>query len=257
MEYLKITQKESHAVVVMRRPKVNAINFQMVDEMRETFRQLNNNNTIRGVILAGSAEIFSAGLDLIELYHYDEVKIRSFFINFGLLHVELVSFAKPFICAINGHSPAGGTVIAIASDYRVMANEEKFTIGLNEVAVNIQISSSLINSYCFWLGKSLAYRYILEGKLLTPTEALQSNLVSEIAPMKEVLPNAEKQMNRYLKADTTIWCNTKAKMRKSWLDSFAQTNGEKELQQAMNVWWNPEIRKRIETFIQLLKSNKK
>ncbi len=55
--------------------------------------------------------------------------------HFGSMYNELAKFPKILICAITGHSPAGGTVLAIQADYRIMADGPKYTIGLNEVAV--------------------------------------------------------------------------------------------------------------------------
>ena len=235
MEYLEIEKKREYVVITMNRPKVNAINFQMVEEIRSTFKAMQEDDSVNGVILTGRTGVFSAGLDLIELYEYDEAKMRNFFIAFGSMYVELAKFSKPFICAITGHSPAGGTVIAVAADYRVMAEGEKFGIGLNEVAVNVQISTNLIEAYSFWLGKSLAYRYVLEGKLLNPSEAKAGNLVDEVVPMEEVLPKAEKRMKHYLQADRNIWLNTKTKLRSEWLGKLTEEN-EEELKEALEIY---------------------
>lgn len=255
MEYLELEQKGDYTIITMNRPKVNAINFQMVEEIRSTFKNMEADESVKGVILTGRSGVFSAGLDLIELYDYDESKIREFFISFGLMYVELARFTKPFICAITGHSPAGGTVIAITADYRVMAEGEKFGIGLNEVAVNVQISENLIEAYSFWLGKSLAYRHILAGDLLNPKEALKVNLIDAEVPLEEVLSTAESRMKHYLQADRNIWLNTKAKLRKEWLDNLNEKN-EEELNQALKVWWSPEVRMKMQMFKAMLAAKK-
>jgi 3,2-trans-enoyl-CoA isomerase len=255
MDYLEIEKKGEYAIVTMNRAKVNAVNFQMVNEIRSTFKAMQEDDSVSGVILTGRTGVFSAGLDLIELYDYDEVKIREFFIAFGLMYVELAKFTKPFICAITGHSPAGGTVIAIAADYRVMAAGEKYGIGLNEVAVNVQITTNLIEAYSFWLGKSLAYRYILEGKLLNTKEALEARLVDEVVPMEEVLPKAEARMRHYLQADRNIWLNTKTKLRGEWLEKLKEQS-EEELDEALKVWWSPEVRMKMQMFKAMLAAKK-
>jgi 3,2-trans-enoyl-CoA isomerase len=255
MDYLEIEKKGEYAIVTMNRAKVNAVNFQMVNEIRSTFKAMQEDDSVSGVILTGRTGVFSAGLDLIELYDYDEVKIREFFIAFGLMYVELAKFTKPFICAITGHSPAGGTVIAIAADYRVMAAGEKYGIGLNEVAVNVQITTNLIEAYSFWLGKSLAYRYILEGKLLNTKEALEARLVDEVVPMEEVLPKAEARMKHYLQADRNIWLNTKTKLRGEWLEKLKEQS-EEELDEALKVWWSPEVRMKMQMFKAMLAAKK-
>ncbi len=255
MDYLDIEKKNDYVVITMNRPKVNAINFQMVNEIRSTFKVMQEDDSVNGVILNGRTGVFSAGLDLIELYDYDEAKIRDFFIAFGSMYIELARFSKPFICAITGHSPAGGTVIAIAADYRVMAEGEKYGIGLNEVAVNVQISTNLIEAYSFWLGKSLAYRYVLGGKLLNNQEALEANLVDEVVAMEDVLPKAEKRMKHYLQADRNIWLNTKTKLRSEWLEKLNEQS-EEELNEALSVWWSPEVRMKMQMFKEMLAAKK-
>ena len=171
------------------------------------------------------------------------------------MYVELARFTKPFICALTGHSPAGGTVIAVAADYRVMAEGEKYGIGLNEVAVNVQISTNLIEGYSFWLGKSLAYRCILEGKLLNPEEAKNANLVDEVVAIEDVLPKAEKRMRHFLQADRNIWLNTKTKLRSDWLGKLNEQS-EDELNEALAIWWSPEIRMKMQMFKAMLAARK-
>jgi len=256
MEYLQIEKKKEYVIVQMNRPKVNAINEQMVAELRQTFQALEHDDDVKGVILTGLPNYFSAGLDVVELFDYDEARMRDFFIAFGSMHVEMVRFTKPFICAITGHSPAGGCVIAIAADYRIMANDNpKFSIGLNEIAVNIQISRNLIEAYAYWLGRSKANEFVLDGKLLTAQEAFDNELVNQICPIDEILNRAEKKMQQYLLADSTIFKNTKKKLRQDWLSNLVMD--EDELQEAINIWWNPEVRMRMSAFVHYLKNRSK
>ncbi|MDX2301846.1 MAG: enoyl-CoA hydratase/isomerase family protein [Microscillaceae bacterium] len=251
METLQISYQKEYAIVQLDRGKVNPINHQMVQEIRSTFQELATNEQVRGVIITGKPNYFSAGLDVIELYGYDEVKIRQFFFDFGSMYVDLAKFPKPLICAITGHSPAGGCVIAITADYRIMAEGEKYTIGLNEVAVNIQISDNIVEGYAFWIGRGKAHKYLLEGKLLPVQEAHAVNLLDEVCPLEEVLPRAEKKMKQYLFANNDILLNTKYKLRKSWLEKL-DVNVEKDFEEALITWWKPEIRMRLKMFVESL-----
>lgn len=255
MNTLEITYKEEYAIVQMNRGKVNAINLEMVQELRDIFHALEVNAEIKGVILSGQPHYFSAGLDLIELYQYDKDQIRDFFASFGSLYQELVQFKKPFISAITGHAPAGGCVLAVTSDNRYMAEGDTYVIGLNEVAVNIQISQNLTEVYAFWMGYGLASRYILEGKLLTGKEALEAGLVDELVPLEKVLEQAEKRMHLYLKADQEILINTKSKLRKHLWDKL-DLNAENSLKEASQLWWKPEIRVKMKAYVESFSSKK-
>lgn len=256
MSNLVLIKKEGYTIVQMNRGKVNAINREMVHELKETFQNLEADMNVKGVILTGQPHYFSAGLDLIELFQYDKEQIRDFFSAFGALYLQLVQFKKPFISAITGHSPAGGTVLAITSDNRYMAEGEKYVIGLNEVAVNIQISQNLTEIYAFWMGDGLASRYILQGKLLTGKEALSSGLIDELVPLENVLERSEKQMKSYLQADQEILMNTKQKLRKHLLDKL-DLKAENSLKEASELWWKPEIRAKMKGYVESFSNKKK
>lgn len=258
METMKLFKKQDYVIIQLARGKANVMNALLVNELREVFDALKDDDSVRGVILAGQPNFFSAGLDLIELYDYDEAQMNDFFIAFGSMHIEMARFPKPLIAAITGYAPAGGCVMAIAADYRVMADDPKYTIGLNEVAVNIQISNNLVEAYAFWMGRGKAAQYVLEGKLLNPQEAYAAGLVSELAPLEEVLERAEKKMQHYLQADPTILRNTKYKLRKTWLDVI-NDDAEADLEMARAIWWKPEIRTKMKTFVDymIMKKNAK
>lgn len=248
MNHIKLTKKEGYTIVQMNRGKVNAINHEMVEELREVFESIENDHTVMGAILTGQPHYFSAGLDLIELYQYNEDQINTFFTAFASLYLQLAQFKKPFVVAISGHCPAGGCVLALTGDNRYMAEGEKYVIGLNEVAVNIQISQNLTECYAFWIGESLAHRYILEGKLLNAKEALAARLVDELLPLDAVLGRAEKQMRHYLRADQEILISTKRKLRKHLLDKL-DLYAENSLKEAAVLWWKPEIRAKMKAYV--------
>lgn len=256
MNTLEIRPKEGYTIVQLNRGKVNAINFEMVNELSQVFNELGDDDKVKGVILTGIPNFFSAGLDLIELISYDKEKMSKFFRSFGMLYGQLLRFKKPLIAAITGHSPAGGCVLAVTCDNRYMAEGEKFRIGLNEVAVNVQISQDLTEVYSFWLGTGLAHRYILEGKLLDGNEAVAAGLVDELLPMEEVLPRAEKQMQLYLMADEDIWLNTKQKLRKHLLNNL-ETAPENAMNEAAELWWKPEIRAKMMAYVESFSNKKK
>ncbi len=238
MRTLELIRKQDYVIVQMNRGKVNAINREMVEELSRAFEDIENDSALKGVILTGQPHFFSAGLDLIELYSYNEEEIQDFFQAFGMLFAQLMRFTKPFISAITGHSPAGGCVLAVTSDNRFMAEGEKYRIGLNEVAVDIQISQNLTEAYAFWMGEGLASRYILEGKLLSGKEAVAAGLVDELVPLDQVLERAEAKMKHYMKANEQIWVNTKQKLRKQLLNKL-DTNPKDSLKEATILWWKP------------------
>lgn len=183
MKYLTLSVQNRMALIGLNRGRSNAINGELLDELKIILKSIESDDAISGIILHGNEGFFSAGLDLIELYDYSEVEIRVFWESFLSFVQAFVGFKKPSIAAIGGHSPAGGCVLALCCDYRIMA-EGEFIIGLNEVPVGIIVPDAIFHLYGFWLGQAKAYQYLLEGKLLNPTEALAAGLIDELVPAR-------------------------------------------------------------------------
>lgn len=250
MNTLKIEYKEKYAIVGLDRGKANAINQEMVTEIRQVFAELRQNKDVRGVILAGKEHFFSAGLDVIELYGYDKTQIHAFWQNFAEMVAEMTAFPKPLIAAITGYSPAGGCVLAVCADYRIMATG-KYHIGLNEVPVGIVVPRSIFELYAFWIGKRRAYQNLLEGKLMSAEEALQIGLVDELASPEAVLQAAEAKLKQYLGFELAGWQKSKANLRKELLDSMQ--NFEESMAKTIEHWWSPQARAVLEKVIQQIR----
>ncbi|MGB4773608.1 MAG: enoyl-CoA hydratase/isomerase family protein [Daejeonella sp.] len=252
MNTIKVTIKDKIAIVALDRGKSNAINGEMVAELHQMIRNIENDTNIGGVILTGKQGFFSAGIDLIELYDYDEIQIREFWTNFLNMVTAFTSFKKPVIAAISGHSPAGGCVLALCCDYRLMA-EGKYIIGLNEIPVGIIVPDSIFNLYAFWLGNSAAYRYLLEGKLLSTVEALEAGLIDEVVHIDSLISAAERKIQKYIQLDWTTWQQSKLNLRKE-LISKVSADQTATLEIMLKQWWLPNTRSILHTIIQNLKT---
>lgn len=254
MNTLKTTVKDKIAFVALDRGKSNAINAEMVTELHQTMQNIEADPAIGGVILTGKEGFFSAGLDLIELYDYDDHQIKEFWNNFLSLTASMTSFKKPLVSAISGHSPAGGCVLALCADYRIMP-EGRFIIGLNEVLVGLIVPESIFHLYAFWLGNARAYQFLLEGKLMQAEEALKVGLIDELTQPESLLTAAERQMKKYIQLDWTIWQQSKVNLRRELL-SKVNINQTETLQAMLKQWWSPSTRSILNTVIQNLKAPK-
>ena len=250
MNTLKVTIRDKTAVIGLNRGRSNAINAEMVTELSQLFRNLENDENIKGLILTGNDGFFSAGLDLIELYDYDEIKIRQFWEDFLSLVGTMASFRKPFLSAISGHSPAGGCVFALCSDYRIMA-EGKYVIGLNELPVGIIVPESIFHLYSFWLGEAMAYRCLLEGKLFNPREALDHKLIDQIVDPGALVSASERQILKYMQLDSTTWQQSKLNLRREMLSKINADHTD-SLNLMLKQWWSESTRSILKTIIQNL-----
>jgi enoyl-CoA hydratase/carnithine racemase len=251
MNTLKVTIKDRLAIIALDRGKSNPMNAEMVKELTTLIQSIDTDDNIGGLIITGKENFFSAGLDLIEIYDYNEAEIAAFWRSFFALQAKMVSFKKPMVAAISGHSPAGGCVMALCCDYRVMARG-KYIIGLNEIPVGIIVPDSIFDLYAFWLGKRNACQYLMEGKLLSVDEALEVGLIDEICNPESVISTAEKKIRTYMQFNATTWSQSKLNIRRKLIEQAA-TDQTEMLDMMLKQWWAPETRKVLQMIIQNLK----
>ena len=253
MDFIKTTIENRVAHVYLDRGTSNAIDQQMLEELGQVLVDTQENPAVEGLILHGKEGFFSAGLDLIALYDYNEEEVRRFWHTFMDVVRTFIAFDKPAVAAISGHSPAGGCVLAICCDYRVMA-EGDFIIGLNEVPVGIIVPDGIFQLYSFWLGAAKAYRFLLEGLLLKPREALSAGLVDEVVDMRSIRTAAERQLRKYTQYERNAWRQSKRNMRRQLLTAF-DADQEETIEAVLKQWWLPTTRSILKTIIDNLKRN--
>ena len=254
METIQVTRHENYAVVKLNRGKANPINRQMVNELTQAFDELAGDDAMRGVILTGGEGIFSAGLDVLELFDYDEAQFEQFWQGFTSLAERMFTFPKPLVAAITGYSPAGGCVFALCCDYRIMA-EGKYTIGLNELALGLGLPETIIALLAESTGRDRAYQLVLDGRLLMAAEAREAGVVHEVCPMDQVMERAVRKLKKWFNFDDTTWRKTKSVWRRSLRETFSG-DFDTLYGETVRHWWTPECRARVENLIAVLKSKK-
>ena len=251
MNTIVIEYKEKYAVLKLRRGRGNVINSEMANELIEAFQVLKEDNKVLGVLITGNEGFFSAGLDLVELYDFNENEIRDFWKLFVKLTKTVIEFDKPLVAAITGHSPAGGCVIALGCDYRIMAKGD-YRIGLNEVQVGIIVPESIFKLYANAVGQSKAHQFLLEAKLHLPEEAYQNNLVDELQDMADVIPQAEKQLKKFMQFNQDVWKQSKRNLRKELVAQF-DLDFDTIFNPILKQWWTSENRATLEYIISTFK----
>jgi len=253
MKTIEIDFTEKFAVVKLSRSKANAINMQMIDELRETFIKLAESTTVDGVILTGAGKMFCAGLDVIDLYGYDDDKMITFWESFGRLVVELSSFPKPLVAAINGHSPAGGCVLALCCDHRVMAYGDG-TIGLNEVPVGIVPPKPIVELARFTVGHRKAAQMMFDGLLLNAEEAKTLGLIDEACKEEELDIWAETKLKKWMNMPREPWASAKKNLKRPLLDILRAYNFEEAFGETLTSWWDVDNRAQVGKLVKKLTS---
>src|SRR5690606_26727386 len=253
-EFIKTQTTDHIAYIGHKQGGSNEIKLEMVGELVTELEEAKENPSGEAVLIDCNEGFFSSGLDLITLYDYDEETIRRFWERFLDLIYDLIAFPKPLIASVTGHSPAGGCVLAICCDYRVMA-EGQYIFGLNEVAIGVPVPTSIFSLYSLWIGQAEAYRSLLAGKLFSPSEALLIHLVDEVVPANRIHTVATQKAKAFMQFEKNAWATTKNNLRKALLQEIQQ---DKALaaQQQLEQWWKPSTRSILKTIIDNLTQKK-
>lgn len=246
-EFINVQTNDHISYLGLDRGKSNAMHLEMILELTKELEKAKDDPAVEAIILHGKEGFFSSGLDLITLYRYDEAQINTLWEAFIDLIYALVAFPKPAIASITGHAPAGGCVLTICCDYRIMA-EGDFIIGLNEVPIGLIVPSSVFDIYSFWLGQAQAHSHLLDGKLFSPNEGLQNGLIDEVVPADRIQTAATRKAKSWIQFERHAWGMTKLNMRKNLLQHIEADRAE-AIRQIAAQWWRPSTRQILKTII--------
>lgn len=239
------------ATITLQRPPVNSLNYELLSALLESLRDVAGSKT-RGVILtSSSSSVFSAGLDIMEMYKPTEERLIKFWTTLQDTWLELYGTQYPTVAAINGHSPAGGCLLSMSCEYRVML--PKFTIGLNETQLGIVAPSWFQSPMRSVIGDRQAELALTTGRMFTTDEALKVGLIDEIASDKaDLITKAENFINRFTRIPPVARSMTKISFRSKDIKAL-EKNRERDLQMFLAVVTQPEVQKGLGIYIESLK----
>src|SRR5262249_43222476 len=130
MTHLRISDDDGIRIVQLSREKANAMNLDMLEELNAA---IENAGAAKALVI-GSAQprFFSSGFDVREVFGYERPAMHHFFGRFMDLYEGILRFPKPVVGAIGGHAFAGGAFLALACDFRVMADGD-YGFAINEI----------------------------------------------------------------------------------------------------------------------------
>lgn len=172
---LDIQDHERIREIRLARPPVNALNAHM---LRALAAALDDARQASAVVITGQPGVFSAGLDVPAILTMDQAAMSELFTALWYAQQSIALAPMPVVFGITGHCPAGGTVLAIHADYRVMGAGE-FRMGLNEVQVGLYPGPVIHGAFRRLVGGHAA-QLLTRGALFDPATALRVGLIDEI-----------------------------------------------------------------------------
>lgn len=235
------------------RPPVNALDGALIARLRQEVERAPAGGA-GAVVLSGSEGMFSAGLDVPALLKLDRADIVAVWSDFFGLMAALARSPVPTCAAVTGHSPAGGAVISIFCDYRVMADGE-YQIGLNEVQVGLAVPEPIVLGLGRLLGPYRAERLLVSGELLSAREAHGVGLVDELAPTEGVADRAVEWCRELLELPPGAMAATRSRARADLAAIFDRLD-QSDLEALADAWFSQETRHTMEALVDRLRQKK-
>lgn len=177
------------ATVQLNRPAVlNALNLETMNELVATLESLDNDDTVRAIVLAGSEKAFAAGADIKEMASASAIDMlyRDQFTKWDRIR----KIKKPLIAAVSGFALGGGCELMMHCD--IIIASETARIGQPEINIGVMPGAGGTQRLTRAVGKGLAMEMVLTGKFITGEEAMAAGLVNKVVPVEFYLEEAQR-----------------------------------------------------------------
>lgn len=224
--------------------KASALDVELLEALGREIQELDG---ARAVVFTGTGGIFSAGVDLFRIVEGGQAYVDRFFPLLSDFLRALFVLPVPVVAAVNGHAIAGGGVMTLAADYRLMA-EGNGRIGVPELLVGVPFPAAALEVVRFAVPADRVQSLIYTGRTLLPAEARTAGLVDETVAADALLPRAVEVAAQLAALSPEVFRLTKARVRGEALarmDDAAEYDGA-----ALALWSAPETHGRIRDYVQ-------
>jgi enoyl-CoA hydratase/carnithine racemase len=183
-EYVRLEVTDGVGTIRLDRPKMNALNAQVQEELRTAASEASDRDDVKAVVVYGGERVFAAGADVKEMadMSYTDMVKRS-----GALQSAFTAVAripKPVVAAVTGYALGGGCELALCADVRIAADDA--TLGQPEILLGIIPGAGGTQRLTRLVGPSRAKDLIFTGRFVKADEALAIGLVDRVVPAAEV-----------------------------------------------------------------------
>jgi enoyl-CoA hydratase len=224
--------------LVLTAPGKNALGTGLMTWLRERLAESRG----EPILLTGAQDAFSAGLNLKEVAALDRAGMRGFLRLLEETVSALALHDAPVVAAINGHAIAGGCVLALACDHRIMTTSESARLGLNEVALGLRFPPRTLALVRLRTAPQHRDRILLGAALHAPRSALELGLVDELA--QDPVAAGRVRLAELAKHPREAYAACKLDLRGRALapDEAALARFEEG---ALDAWISPAVKERI------------
>ena len=232
------------------RPPVNALTPELLLALRTAVQSAPSEGA-RGIVLTGGSKVFSGGMDVPHLMGLDRAALKAGWSSLFSAARALAGSRVPVVAAIGGHSPAGGCVLALCCDYRIMARGP-FRIGLNEVQVGLVAPDAIQHLMRRVVGTQRAERLLVAGALVEAEQAQAIGLVDELTDAEHVVTRAVHWLEDLLKLPSAAMLASRDIARADVVAALANFQDD-QLDGFIEDWYAPGTQAALQALVARLK----
>ena len=240
--------------LTLSRSNGNAINPELIVDLLETVREAAADKDVRAVVLTGAGKLFSPGLDLAELRTLDRPELAGFLQRFNACLLNLYTFPRPLIAAIRGHAVAGGCVLALTADWRIISDQA--LAGLNEVKVGVPFPFGVSMMLCRAVSPRNLDEIALLGRNYRGAEAVTVGLAHESHAIDAFDDVCAERVAEFADKDPSAFAVTKRYLRSATVERI-RAHDAAFIGEFLDGWFSKSTQARIDGVLKELAARKK
>jgi enoyl-CoA hydratase len=230
-------------VLEMASGSANPLGPALTAEMRRALREAAADERVRGVVLASaSPRFFSIGFDLPAILPLGRAAMTEFFGEANGLWRDLLTFPGPVVAAIERHAVAGGCIVALCCDHRIV-EEGRVLVGINEMKLGVPNPLLADAALRQLVGGRVARDVVAFGEFYEPAAALALGLVDSVVPKGEARARAIERAA--VLGEMDAYRAAKRVRQRGVIEEY-ERHGREEDEAFLDLWFSPETRKRLE-----------
>jgi enoyl-CoA hydratase len=253
METLLTSLENNIFTIIINRPdKMNALNAQVIADLRTAMQQVYDNEEVRGVIITGAgAKAFIAGADIAEFADFNSKEGRLMAANGHAVFNMIENCPKPVIAAVNGFALGGGCELAMACHMRIAAENAKF--GQPEVNLGIIPGYGGTQRFVQYIGKGKALELMMTTDMISATEAHTLGLVNHVVAPEALIAKATELLQKIFTKGPLAIARVIACVNAHF---EAQQGGfEREIKEFANSFDSEDFKEGTRAFVEKRKAN--
>ena len=245
---IKVNVEDNISIVTISNGKTNSVTVETLKKLGDAIQKVNDDDALKGIVLTGEGKFFSSGFDLPMFMAFKTMdEIREFFRFEEEILLALFNCNKPVVCAMNGHSAAMGMIMAMASDYRIIANHPKIKIGMSEIKIGLPLSPAQAGIMRFGLDSDRQFRDVMYfGKMVGVSRALAMDLVDEVVDAVDLISRAKEIITLWIDTPNRPFIPMKKRLKKKVTEDISKDLADGNWEETLSCFFKAEVRSALE-----------